>query len=155
MVRAIHEGGIGLPLVVIGRETEYAAEVRTYIARHGMTGVIFLKNIPNRDLPVIYQLALLFLYPSSFEGFGLPVLEAISSGVPVIAGKGSCLEETGGPDSVYVDPLNIEELSLQIKKLAGDEQLRMRMVEKGKTFAGQFSEERTTRKLVELYESLG
>ncbi len=154
VVRAMVEGRVDLPLVVIGRETEYASEVHAYIRKHDVRNVLFLKNVPSDDLPSIYQLAILFVYPSSYEGFGIPVLEAITSGIPVIAGKGSCLEETGGPDSVYVDPLDIGELSVQIKRLAGDEHLRRTMVEKGKRFAEQFSGENTTRKLHELYESL-
>ncbi|HYW95208.1 MAG TPA: glycosyltransferase family 1 protein [Bacteroidales bacterium] len=154
IVRALHQGRIGLPLVVIGRETSYAALVHDYITKYQVPGIRFLKNVPNTDLPPIYQQAMLFIYPSSFEGFGIPVLEALNSGVPVIAGKGSCLEETGGPHSVYVDPLDTDNMAHEIKRLSGDEPLRRKMVEKGKQFAVQFSEENTTRTLHELYESL-
>jgi glycosyltransferase involved in cell wall biosynthesis len=64
-----------------------------------------MHNIPNEDLPAIYQLASVFVYPSSrYEGFGLPVIEGIQSGLPVVACTGSCLEEAGGPDNLYVAP---------------------------------------------------
>ncbi len=153
-VKALHAGKTGLPLVIVGRETDYAAEVRSWITQHGIRNVRFLKNVPMADLPALYRLALMFVYPSSFEGFGIPVLEAITSGVPVIAGTGSCLEETGGPGSIYIDPADIEGYAREIERLAGDEQLRQNMVEKGKVFAGQFSGEKTIGKLHGLYESI-
>ena len=154
IVEALHDYPIDIPLIVIGREKEYAAEVRSYIEKHRMKNITFLKNVPSSDLPAIYQQAMLFVYPSSFEGFGIPVLEAISSGVPVIAGRGSCLEETGGPASVYVDPLDTENLGYEIDRIAGDENLRLKMTEAGRQFAKQFSEEMTTEKLNRIYESL-
>ena len=60
--------------------------------------------MPNADLPALYQMADVFVYPSRYEGFGVPVIEAAQSGLPVVAATGSCLEEAGGPDNSYVDP---------------------------------------------------
>ncbi|MBC7914786.1 MAG: glycosyltransferase family 4 protein, partial [Pyrinomonadaceae bacterium] len=92
-------------LVVIGKETEYATEVKEYIAHHHLNNrILFLKNVPVDDLPAIYQQAAIFIYPSEFEGFGIPIIEALYSGVPVIAASGSCLEEAGGPNTYYVHP---------------------------------------------------
>ncbi len=154
LVMALRKSGSDLPLIVIGRETDYAARVHAYIEKHQMTNISFLQNVPSTDLPALYAMAMIFVYPSSFEGFGIPVLEAITSGVPVIAGKGHCLEETGGPGSVYVDPGDITALAGAIIELAGNEEQRKRMAAEGRRFSEQFSEENTTRELNKVYESV-
>lgn len=76
--------------------------------------VSILSNVPFDDLPGFYQMADLFIYPSFFEGFGIPIIEALHSNVPVIAATGSCLEEAGGPDSLYVEPNDVNDLSEKI-----------------------------------------
>ena len=92
-------------LVIVGRQTAYADEVKTYIAHHGLAGrVKWLTGVPNADLPALYQMAEACVYPSRYEGFGVPIIEAVQSGLPVVACTGSCLEEAGGPDCLYVDP---------------------------------------------------
>ena len=154
LVKAVHRGKINVPIVIVGREKKYAEEVYTYIADNQVSNVIFLRNVPNEDLPAIYQLADVFAYPSSFEGFGLPVLEAIQSGTPVIAGKGSCLEETGGADSIYIDPYNTEEFSNAIQKVFSDSDLRNRMKRKGLEFADNFKLETAINSLNAVYESI-
>lgn len=95
----------GVSLVIIGRQTPYAEEVKAYIAAHGLEDrVRWLTGVPNADLPSLYQMAEACVYPSRYEGFGVPIIEAIQSGLPVVACTGSCLEEAGGPDSLYVNP---------------------------------------------------
>ena len=94
-----------LHLVVVGRPTAYTRKVVAYAeANHLSHRLHLLHGIPNADLPSIYQMAECFVYPSRYEGFGIPVIEAIQCGLPVVAATGSCLEEAGGPDSLYVDP---------------------------------------------------
>ena len=154
LVKAVHFGKSHIPIVVIGKEKKYAKEILNYIAENQVSNVIFLRNVPNEDLPAIYQLANVFTYPSSFEGFGLPVLEAIQSGTPVIAAKGSCLEETGGPDSIYIDPYNTEEFSNAIEKALSDSDLRKQMKQKGLEFAMNFEPEKAIKSLNNIYESI-
>ena len=142
-------------LVVVGKGTAYLEKVKTYIAQHGLADrVIFLENIPFTELPAIYQLAGLFIYPSEFEGFGIPVLEALYSGVPVIAATGSCLEEAGGPDSMYVHPKDQEGLARAITNVFSDEDLRTRMITTGKKYAAQFTERRQAEQLETVYRKL-
>lgn len=94
-----------ISLVIVGRQTEYAREVKEYITAHGLTDrVRWLSGVPNADLPSLYQMAEACIYPSRYEGFGVPIIEAIQSGLPVVACTGSCLEEAGGPDCLYVAP---------------------------------------------------
>jgi glycosyltransferase involved in cell wall biosynthesis len=104
-----------LSLVFIGRETSYANELRDYIKINGLESkVLFLKNIEQDELPVIYQLAKVFVYASEFEGFGIPVLEGLRSGIPVIAANASSLPEVGGNVALYFDSHSIEELTLKL-----------------------------------------
>ena len=92
-------------LVVLGRPTPYINKVKSWVAHNGLAArVHFLHNVPNEDLPAIYQQAEVFAYPSRYEGFGIPIIEAIQSGLPVVACTGSCLEEAGGPHNLYVAP---------------------------------------------------
>ena len=92
-------------LVVLGRPTPYINKVKSWAAHNGLSArVHFLHHVPNDDLPAIYQQAEVFAYPSRYEGFGIPIIEAIQSGLPVVACTGSCLEEAGGPHNLYVAP---------------------------------------------------
>ena len=155
LLMALHEGNIKIPLVVVGNpKKKYTEKVYSYIRSHLMEDIIFIQNIPLSDLPAIYRLANLFVYPSSFEGFGIPVLEAIQSGIPVIAGKGSCLEETGGSETIYIDPFNGEEFSESIRKVLEDSLLREKMIKEGLKFSENFKPEKTVKSLYKVYESI-
>ena len=104
-VKALEGLPTDLRLVIVGRHTPYTDRVAAYIEANGLSDrVQMLHHVSFADLPAIYQLARTFVYPSRYEGFGIPIIEAIYSGLPVVACTGSCLEEAGGPDSFYVDP---------------------------------------------------
>jgi len=92
-------------LVAVGRRTKYSDRVLAAARQQGLADrVHFLHGVSDADLQTIYQQAEAFVYPSRYEGFGIPIIEAIFSGLPVVAATGSCLEEAGGPDSLYVSP---------------------------------------------------
>lgn len=92
-------------LVIAGRSTPYALKVKAFALKNGLADrVRLLHDVPYEDLPAIYQMAEVSVYPSCYEGFGIPVIEAIQSGLPVVACTGSCLEEAGGNDTIYVKP---------------------------------------------------
>ncbi|MBR2243252.1 MAG: glycosyltransferase family 4 protein [Prevotella sp.] len=95
-------------LVAVGRQTKYAQELPQNNRIHLLSGV------PDTDLAIIYSLAEAFVYPSRYEGFGIPIIEAIAAGLPVVACTGSCLEEAGGPDCLYVDPDDVEGMAAAI-----------------------------------------
>ncbi|EJX04135.1 mannosyltransferase [gut metagenome] len=116
-VKALEKLPADLSLIIVGRQTKYAEKVKRYIRRHQLDQrVRFLQGVPNSVLPAIYQMAEAFVYPSRYEGFGIPVIEAIQSGLPVVAATGSCLEEAGGPHSFYVDPDDSEGLREAVLK---------------------------------------
>jgi glycosyltransferase involved in cell wall biosynthesis len=142
-------------LVVIGKETPYAVKVKKYLAEHQLESrVLFLKDIPFADLPAIYQLAKIFIYPSEFEGFGIPVLEALNAGVPVIAATGSCLEEAGGSSSIYISPSDHLALTSAINNILQDSGLSNNMITAGKLYAAQFKENAHAENLMRIYKSL-
>lgn len=115
IVRALQQLNKDIHLIAIGKRTPYTDIVEAYIKENNMQQqVSILSNVPFDDLPGFYQMADLFIYPSFFEGFGIPIIEALHSNVPVIAATGSCLEEAGGPDSLYVEPNDVNDLSEKI-----------------------------------------
>ncbi len=141
-----------IQLVVTGRATRYVNKVNDYLQQHQLNHrVLFLHQVPFADLPALYQMATVFIYPSRYEGFGLPVLEALNAGIPVIAATGSCLEEAGGPDSIYVDPDNEAALTAQISHLLSNAGLRQQMSAAGQTYAAGFSDKILTGQIIDLY----
>ena len=155
LVRALDIKKINTPLVVIGRKTEnYFPKVQKYISSHNLGNIIFPGHIRNQDLPEIYQNAECFIYPSLFEGFGIPVLEALVSGVPVITSKGSCFTEAGGPGSLYVDPHSPEEIGDAILSVLNDKTLRDKMVTTGKMYANNFKDDNIADAYMNIYHSL-
>ena len=113
-----------------------------------------LSGLPFADIPVIYQMSSLFIYPSYFEGFGIPIIEALNSGVPVIGATGSCLEEAGGPNSIYVDPDNESQLAAEINKVLNDKVLQEQMIEQGKEYVKRFMPEVISSQMMKVYESV-
>jgi glycosyltransferase involved in cell wall biosynthesis len=154
IIRALHQGKIDVPLVVVGRPTAYYEKVRKYIQDNQLENIIFLNSIPVENLPAMYQGASLFTYPSIFEGFGIPILEALQSKVPVITSKGGCFHEVGGTSSVYIDPENVEEIIDAIKKILSDSALQVEMKEKGFQHAHKFSNTIISQQIMDLYQEI-
>jgi len=99
-------------------------------------------------------MANVFVYPSRYEGFGIPILEALASGTPVIAATGSCLEEAGGPDSLYVDPGDEKGLAEKIALVLKDNALSQDMIEKGMLYSAKFEEKRLAAQLMGVYQKV-
>ena len=139
-------------LVVVGKHRPYVMKVKAAIARLNLEDrVIFLEGVPFEDLPLIYQMATVFIYPSFYEGFGIPVIEAVFCNVPVVAATGSCLEEAGGPDSIYVSPTDANALAVQVNKILSDNDLQLKMQESGLKFVQQFDNELLAKQMMECY----
>lgn len=151
IVEALHQGNIDFPLVVVGRKTAYFNQVKQYIDRNSLSNIYFLDQVQASDLPSIYQGSAGFIYPSSYEGFGIPVLEALNSGVPVITSRGGCLEETAGKGGILIDPLDPEEMIHAIRQVLEESALRDRLVREGGAHALKFREEQTIPSLYNVY----
>lgn len=157
LLRAWHQAGLSsnLPLVFIGRATAYKQELEAYITQNKLAEkVFFMPYIPTQELPAIYQLAYLFVYPSVFEGFGIPILEALNSGVPVITSTGSCFREAGGEAALYADPGNLNQLTALLTQATQNQQLRANMIQKGFEQALRFRPEKTITPIHQLYVDL-
>ena len=145
----------GISLVVVGRKKKYYEEVQRYISGNGLEGrVLFAEGVTASELPFLYHGALALVYPSRYEGFGIPVIEALRSGTPVIAANTSALPEAGGPSSLYVDPDDEAALAAGVKQLAEDAGLRSRMVAEGLAYAKRFEAQQTSSELMNLYREL-
>lgn len=144
-----------LHLVIIGRRTPYTARIEQLVKeRHLEKRVHLLHGIPFAHLPAIYQSAACFVYPSRYEGFGIPILEALHSGIPVVAATGSCLEEAGGPDSIYVSPDSPSSMAEAFDALMDDEALCRRMVSGGRRYAARFNEKAIASAYLRLYKEV-
>jgi len=155
IIRAIHQGKIDMPLVACGNKTEYVNEVNALISEYKLENRVFLlHNVDFADLPALYALASVFIYPSVFEGFGIPILESLCMGTPVITSRGSCFEETGGKSSLYVDYDNADEMAEAIRKVLSDNDLRQKMIDDGKAHAALFTDEKVARNLMRVYEKI-
>ncbi len=138
-----------LDLVVIGTATglgkKYLNTIRDFIDRKGIgERVHFLGNVPYHFLPDITRKASLMVYPSRFEGFGMPIVEALFSNIPVITTKGGCFPEAGGNGAIYIDPDNMDEFINAINSVMDSETLRKTLVEKGRMHAEKFRQDEIT-----------
>lgn len=154
LIKAMHYGKIDMPLVVIGKPTKYLNKIIEYIERHSLINIIFCDIVLNQDLPGIYQLADLFVYPSIFEGFGIPILEALYSKVPVITSRASSMTEVGGEHTMYVDPTNVEEMAAAIKKVLFDDSLQEKMIIEGFRHARNFDGEKVAGNVMQVYQKV-
>lgn len=144
-----------IKVVAIGRPTPYLEKVKQFLDEKGLASrMIFLHGVPYRDLPVIYYLARIFVYPSVVEGFGIPLLEAVTAGVPAIGCTGSCLEVAGGGGSLYVDPNAPQAMADAIMAVWSNESLSSEMRETGLIHAAKFSENILADEMMGLYRSL-
>jgi glycosyltransferase involved in cell wall biosynthesis len=153
------------PLVVIGDGGKYKQQVKEFIFQNGLAErIIFLSEIPEaksskafqtaEDFPAIYQSAIAMIYPSFFEGFGIPVLEALWSRVPVITSNVSSLPEAGGGAAICVDPASVEEIASAMKRVCDDKEFAASLPEKGWQHAQRFSQENCAKDVMQVYNSL-
>lgn len=154
-VKAMHRVPEDVSLVIVGRSTPYCDKVKAYVAANGLGGrVKILHGVPHDDLPAIYQMAEACVYPSRYEGFGLPVIEAIQSGLPVVACTGSCLEEAGGNDTIYVKPDDVYAMSEAIKKVLRGAEGREERIRRSQQYVTRFEGNNVAQKVLQVYRKL-
>lgn len=145
-----------LQLVIIGKKGWLYEEILAAPQKCGVQdSVKFLDFVGDDDLPSFYKYALCYCLPSLYEGFGLPVLEAMQYGCPVITSKVSSLPEAGGDAALYVDPQNVDDIAKQLAKVVSDKNLREKMREKGYLHIKKFSWEKAAKETLAVLEQLG
>jgi glycosyltransferase involved in cell wall biosynthesis len=145
-----------LQLVIIGRRGWQYEEILEAPAKFGVEdNVKFLENIQDDELTVFYKYALCYVLPSLYEGFGLPVLEAMQRDCPVITSNVSSLPEAGGDAALYVDPEDVNDIAEKIKKLIEDKKLREELIEKGRKQVKKFSWEKAAEETFEILKQVG
>ena len=148
-IRAMAKLPADLHFVIVGRQTKYQKQLDAEIRKLGLGNRIhFLQGVPNTLLPAVYRQAEAFIYPSRYEGFGVPVIEAIQSGLPVVAATGSCLEEAGGPDSLYVDPDDADGAAAAVLSAMEN---RTGMVERSRHYVRRFENQDVASQVLEVY----
>ena len=155
IVKALKLSNEKVHLIAIGKKTPYVQEVVAYAQENQLESqVTILHQIPFDELPSFYQMASLFVYPSFFEGFGIPIVEALHSNIPVIAAKGSCLEEAGGENSIYIDPTDANALSQAIDLVLSDTTVAERMRVEGKAYVQRFSDIQIAHDMMAVYKKI-
>jgi alpha-1,3-rhamnosyl/mannosyltransferase len=163
LVRLVEAWGIadrrlqvaGCGLVIAGMWDASYPEAKQRAAELDQSQKIhFLGSVAEADLSALYGGAKLFVFPSLYEGFGLPVLEAMACGTPVICSNVSSLPEVAGDAAIQVDPLDVDALAAAIGRVLGDEALRARMRQQGLQQATRFTWEQTAQRTLALYRQV-
>lgn len=145
-----------LQLVVIGKKGWLYEEILEAPKTFGVSDKVkFLHTVSDEELNEFYKYAIFYILPSLYEGFGLPVLEAMKHNCPVITSNISSLPEAGGGAALYVDPENVDDIAKKMTKLLNDEKLRKELIEKGKEQVKKFSWEKTAKETLKVLEEVG
>ncbi|MBO7429092.1 MAG: glycosyltransferase, partial [Paludibacteraceae bacterium] len=141
--------------VIVGRPSEYKKHLEELIREYGLENrVIFLDAMPTTALPALYKLASVFVYPSLFEGFGIPILESLTMGTPVVTSEGSCFRETGGDAAKYVDCNNPDQLAETLIDVLQHQEVRDGMVAAGLAHAQKFTDRAVAQNLMSVYKKI-
>lgn len=141
-------------LIIVGKGDYKTSELLQSFEMNDTSDIFFLGCVDQEDLPYLYAGAHVFVYPSLFEGVGLPVLEAMGSNVPVVTSNTTSLKEMVGDAGITVDPLDIEEITNAMLQLLTDKGLRDRCIKKGMARANSFSWEKTAEQTLRLYKDV-
>ena len=142
-------------LVLVGKRGWETRDLRDEIGGEGSGNhVVSLGYVPYEDLPRLYRHAELFLFPSLYEGFGMPLLEAMASGCPVLAARAAAIPEVAGDSAVLVDPYDPEAMATEMEDLITDEERRNDLSERGIHRAGAFTWEETARRTLAAYKKI-
>lgn len=124
LLQAYKEAKCEAPLVFVGRKGDSYSEVVSFIAKHKLkNSVTVFDDVKTEDLPAFYQLADASLFPSEYEGFGIPVLESLASGTPVLTSESSCMQEISEDAGLYVNPLSVESIASGLAELTSKTKL--------------------------------
>lgn len=147
--------GLAHSLVLVGRKSASYPELQAAVDQRGLHDQVrFIDGVNQETLNALYRGSDLFVYPSLLEGFGLPMLEAMTCSVPVIAARATCLPEIAGDAAVFFDGSSSDDLARQIARVLSDKALRQDLIAKGLERAAKFSWRETARRTLEVYNSV-
>ena len=155
LIEAFSKLNSDLELLVIGKKGWQYEEILDAPKRYGVSERIkFLHDVSEGELPQYYKNAEMLVLPSLYEGFGLPVLEAMSYGCPIITSNRSSLPEAGGDAVLYVDPENVSDIAEKMNKLLSDDSLRQELIKKGNEQVKKFSWEKAAKETLRVLENV-
>jgi glycosyltransferase involved in cell wall biosynthesis len=144
------------PLVLCGKMTRYGEALAAEARATGLADqVLFPGYLPDELLPSLYRSAILLVYPSLYEGFGLPILEAMACGTPVITSDTSSMPEVAGDAALLVDPGSVDAIASALRQVLLDMGLRQSLCQRGLARSRQFTWERTARETAAVYRQMG
>ncbi len=152
---AMQEAGHRIPLVVAGSGGSYLSEMRSKVGDLKLTKLVtFTGHISNDDLPYLYTGAVALIYPSFYEGFGIPIVESLLCGTPVITSQTSSMPEVAGPGALYVNPAKPETIAQAMTQILEQDDLRSHLVKEGQTHVQQFGIDRVCDHMIEIYKQM-
>jgi glycosyltransferase involved in cell wall biosynthesis len=144
-----------IPLVIAGKATAYTDVIKAFVAKNNLGHwVKFIHNASFVDFPGLYQGSEVFIYPSLFEGFGIPIIEAIESGVPVITSKGSPFTDAAGKHGIFIDPDDADALATEILRVTQDVNLRKTILNESSRHIQRFQPGVIAAEVNALYQSM-
>lgn len=149
----LRKKGIKQKLLLVGGKEERIKELQIYAEQLNVAeNIVFLQNIDFEDLPLLYQICDVFVFPSLYEGFGLPLVEAMASKVPVVTSNVSSMPEVVGNAGITVEPNDADSLAEAIEKVISDSKLRENMIKMGIKQIEKFNWQNTARKTLDVYK---
>lgn len=153
IIKAIEN--IDIPLIIIGQPTKYVEKIKSHLIQKKLDKRVFLmQGFTMDELSTIYAMADIFIYPSTYEGFGIPIIEALYSKTPVITTKSGVFPEAAGPSSIFIDPLNIEELQNAIITILSSTEKQLSMKQSGSIYAQKFNDDVIANEWIKLYNKV-
>jgi glycosyltransferase involved in cell wall biosynthesis len=153
--KLLKEKGFDYLLVIGGRKDKKVLDLEKEIKNNRLEGKVILTDTLSREeVSALYRKAIALTFPSFYEGFGLPILEAQSLGVPVLTSNTSSLPEIAGEGALYVDPYNVEEIAKGMERIAFNENLRRELIKKGFENVKRFSWEKAAQRLLEIFREI-
>lgn len=152
VIQAKKEQNIDLPLVIVGKKSQYLFTLENYIQKHNIKDIFFYHCVSNEELPIFFQLSTMLIYASHFEGFGIPIVEAMQCGVPVVVSNNSCFFETAGDAGLYFSADNIEDIGTKIATVYNNESLKKQMINNGFQQVKKFNANTIAQQLMKIYQ---
>ncbi|MGZ6004856.1 MAG: glycosyltransferase family 4 protein [Candidatus Saccharimonadales bacterium] len=143
-----------LKLVLVGKQDALYKALEKQTVKKGVKNIVFTGFVDDGQLRWLYENTTAYVFPSLSEGFGLPGLEAMVAGAPVVSSNASCLPEVYKDGAEYFDPISTEDMAAAIARVLGDEKLRKQLIRQGKVIAGKYSWERLAQETLTIYDQV-